>query len=329
MQALARKKINGQSFLVNTDSEGNVTNVQVQSSALSTRSQGTGSSRHDQTSAMDQDEDSTDDELFSQPITRARGKRASRATRCRDRSIVRGNTTRKSAYPYPQPTAALTSESDDEPPIPPRKQHKSFQIQDEQAVKDFLHSRLKGMQQLADKKIAKAWIKSICPKKQANFPYQNKKTGSDGRVREQPPKVPGWWPDTEACRFIEPDHIKRTGKSRGHWCSLVQSADTSTERMDLCLHLLRLRPDPEQLRIWNEDKTEPNPIHEYQGWTAFLKDSAGAEIFDELPKEDKVRTEKRKYLMEQMYDVAQFEQDFLDGGVGEYLLCLVFPIFQY
>ncbi|EME43175.1 hypothetical protein DOTSEDRAFT_72529 [Dothistroma septosporum NZE10] len=292
--ALARKRMNGQPFAFSVDSEGNV--HAIQSSAPDNEAQTAGSSMQDLDTTMDQAEDFADDELFGQPMIIAKGKRINRSNRDRGRSTVRRNTASKSACPYSQPTAVSTPDSDPEPPIPPRKQHKTFMIQDEQAVKDFLHGRLKGMQQLADKKIAKAWIKSICPKKQANFPYQNKKLGRDGHMNEQP-AVPGWWPGQNVCRFIEPDHIKRT------------------ERMELCLHLLRLRPDPDQLKIWNKDKTEPNSTHLYHGWTAFLKESAGAEIFDELPKEDKVRTESRKAMMEQMYRVAQLEQDFLDGAI--------------
>jgi len=78
----------------------------------------------------------------------------------------------------------------------------SITIGDSGTVEHFLRMRLKRMQQLAVKKIAKAWIKGICPKKQGNFPYRNKKK-----------EVPGWWPPTNLCPFREPDHIKRSGTS--------------------------------------------------------------------------------------------------------------------
>jgi len=67
-------------------------------------------------------------------------------------------------------------------------------------VEDFLRARLKRMQQLAVKMLAKAWIKGICPKKQGTFPYRNKMK-----------IVPAWWPPTSVCPFREPDHIKRSG----------------------------------------------------------------------------------------------------------------------
>lgn len=107
---------------------------------------------------------------------------------------------------------ASPSEPEEEPsPVKqPKKVSKSLRIDNSEEVCNFLVQRLRKMQQLAVKKIAKAWIKGICPKKQAKFPYQNKKG------EETPgfmPRVPGWWPDTSSCRFIEPDHIRRDGKS--------------------------------------------------------------------------------------------------------------------
>lgn len=83
-----------------------------------------------------------------------------------------------------------------------------MRVDDTDQVVDFLKTRLKRMQQLAVKKIAKAWIKGICPKKQAKFPYQNKKCEEIDGFK---PRIPGWWPKS-GCRFTEPDHIKREGE---------------------------------------------------------------------------------------------------------------------
>lgn len=133
---------------------------------------------------------------------------------------VRGRSRQSSRHrtePYPSPSKAKEAhQSDNEEdlePILPRKQSQSFRIDDTERVVAFLSSRLKRMQQLADKKIAKAWIKGICPKKQAKFPYQNKKGEGkkDGHAKASDPEVPGWWP-ISVCRFIEPDHIRREGK---------------------------------------------------------------------------------------------------------------------
>lgn len=238
---------------------------------------------------------------------------------------VRGRSRQSSSHrtePYPSPSKAKEPhQSDDEEdlePILPRKQSQSFRIDDTERVVAFLSSRLKRMQQLADKKIAKAWIKGICPKKQAKFPYQNKKGESkkDGQTKPSSPEVPGWWP-ISVCRFVEPDHIRREGKLDFNPAG-SRPMLTCAERMKLCLHLLRLRPSPEQLKAWNQDKTEPHIIHRTVGWTAFLQELAGVDIFDDLPKEDSKRTLQRQELLRQMYDVAKMEEEYQIGGIGEW-----------
>jgi len=89
---------------------------------------------------------------------------------------------------------------------------KSLAICESEKVEQLLIDRFQTMQQLAVKRIAKAWIKGICPKKQAFFPYHKKKREREGAEYLPPGCIPGWWPDTKVCRFIEPDHIKRDGK---------------------------------------------------------------------------------------------------------------------
>jgi hypothetical protein len=90
----------------------------------------------------------------------------------------------------------------------------SLLISELSKVEDFLARALRTMQQLAVKRIAKAWIKGICPRKQAMFPYHHKKKRAvrEGGLHECANK-PGWWPDEKLCKFVEPDHIKRDGKS--------------------------------------------------------------------------------------------------------------------
>jgi hypothetical protein len=77
-------------------------------------------------------------------------------------------------------------------------------------VRDALNERARGIQQLGFKTILKVWIKAICPKKQAKFPYKIK----EGEVQ----KIPGWWPNTDECRFLEPDHINKNGTSSPYAC---------------------------------------------------------------------------------------------------------------
>ena len=83
-----------------------------------------------------------------------------------------------------------------------------FRIDDGEAVRDHLLSRLTLLQQQAVKIMAKAWIKGICPKKQARYPYRSK------LQQEQPNddiKIPEFWP-IEQCRYVEPDHVNKLGK---------------------------------------------------------------------------------------------------------------------
>ncbi|USW51710.1 hypothetical protein Slin15195_G050290 [Septoria linicola] len=255
------------------------------------------------TQVIDEDDLQPDDSMDYttvtpiKPLPKVRGRRVFQQAKQRGRPMM----------PRPVPMSVCRTPSPPETPIEsvvaspaeiqlqPRKQMKSFRIDDSEAVVDFLVSRLKRMQQLADKKIAKAWIKGICPKKQAKFPYQNNKQEKETGIK---PEVPAWWPDVDTvCRFIEPDHIRRE------------------ERMRLCLHLLRLRPTPAQLEQWNRFDTAPSKTHQLRGWTAWLKELAGPEIFEDLPREPCHRTKYRRNLMAQMYEVAEMEEEYLEGGI--------------
>lgn len=68
----------------------------------------------------------------------------------------------------------------------------------------FYEAKFTALQQKATKRIAKAWIKVIEPKKQTRFPY-NKGEASK----------PSWWP--RGLRHKEPDHLK----SQGHFSAFA------------------------------------------------------------------------------------------------------------
>lgn len=93
-----------------------------------------------------------------------------------------------------------------------RKVFQKLLVCERSKIEHFLASKLRRMQQLAVKRIAKAWIKGICPKKQSIFPYHKKKREREGRDHASS-DIPGWWPPVSECRFVEPDHIKRDGTS--------------------------------------------------------------------------------------------------------------------
>lgn len=92
----------------------------------------------------------------------------------------------------------------------PRKVLQKLFVCERSKIERLLASKLRRMQQLAVKRIAKAWIKGICPKKQSIFPYHKKKREREGRDHASS-DIPGWWPPVSECRFVEPDHIKRDG----------------------------------------------------------------------------------------------------------------------
>ena len=118
-------------------------------------------------------------------------------------------------------TVASAESSDDEDEEEGWSSHGNMQItlhiasQDE--VVHFLKMRFTQIQQLATKVIAKAWIKAICPKKQANFPYVDSNPRADPSQKRRrprhdgPPRIPLFWPDVELCRHKEPDHTRKTG----------------------------------------------------------------------------------------------------------------------
>jgi len=101
-------------------------------------------------------------------------------------------------------------------------------ISESSKIEDFLARALWTMQQLTVKRLAKAWIKGICPRKQAVFPYHKKSKESGERVHISA-NNPEWWPDEKLCKFIEPDHIKRDGKSTRH---LFVESNTNWDRTD-------------------------------------------------------------------------------------------------
>ncbi|KAK6431149.1 hypothetical protein LTR95_012693 [Oleoguttula sp. CCFEE 5521] len=190
---------------------------------------------------------------------------------------------------------AVVSESDNDTLAFATVHAKRCRIDDAIEVENFLRECLKDLQQLVVKAIAKAWIKGICPKKQAKFPYRsNRHNKAD--VTAGPSIIPPWWPKKETCPFVEPDHIGRN------------------ERLNLCVHLLRLRPTADQLAAWNFDNAEVRNTHRMQGWTEFLQELAGESVVCAVGGPGD-KEGKRKELLHKLYHVAKLEQDFLEGNI--------------
>lgn len=76
-------------------------------------------------------------------------------------------------------------------------------MDDEGKVIACLEACIAALHQQTLKWIAKAWIKGICPKKQAKFPYRDVRGVKAGKEL----MIPGWWPALDSCGFREPDHI--------------------------------------------------------------------------------------------------------------------------
>ena len=106
--------------------------------------------------------------------------------------------------------------SDDEDRANLVPEYKQIRIGDEEAVRKCYHDNLEAIQQIPCKHIAKAWVKVVEPKKQANHPYNGGKTKWEaiakyGREQQGRMTAPPWWPDVDICPHTEPDHIKKQG----------------------------------------------------------------------------------------------------------------------
>ena len=95
------------------------------------------------------------------------------------------------------------------------------------------------------------------------------------------------------------------------------SSNKNVERNILLLHLLRLRPTPEQLKAWNKDTTEPSKTHRFRGWTAFLRELAPVDSLDDVSPTDKKMVHYRRKLFKELYDVAEMEQEWKEFGIGK------------
>jgi hypothetical protein len=88
--------------------------------------------------------------------------------------------------------------------------------------------------------------------------------------------------------------------------------------MNLCLHLLRLRPSLQQLKNWNADLQGPNKTLETRGWTAFLRELTPSTTLDGLGKspESAEKVRQRQKDMNDMYKIAEKEEAFIKGERG-------------
>ena len=86
-----------------------------------------------------------------------------------------------------------------------------IKISDTGKIIDTYKRCFKLMQQLPCKTIAKCWVKTVEPKKQAHHPYNGGQSAAKlGKKGDGGVTKPDWWPK-EGCRHKEPDHITKPG----------------------------------------------------------------------------------------------------------------------
>lgn len=180
-----------------------------------------------------------------------------------------------------------------------------FQISDSKAVVNYMITKCTLFQQQGCKVWVKALIKGICPKKQSKFPYHKG-------------NAPPWWPPVEHCPFREPDHVNKDSEWPLYPCwSPSELTPRPTDRVSLLVHLIRLRPSPELLQDWNGRSDEPSESHCLQGWTALMRELTPLTLFNNLAKEPQDKINRRPKLLEEIFRVAQMEEDYLNGNTGE------------
>lgn len=123
---------------------------------------------------------------------------------------------------------------------------KALTIGDSEAVLNFYDRGFKCIQQTACKEVAKAFVKIIAPKKQANFPYVKGDAAA-----------PDWWPkpwgpgEKDRARHVEPDHMWKKGTAFSFafspTCSLERPITTGNKQiiMKNLTERTRACPSPE------------------------------------------------------------------------------------
>lgn len=84
----------------------------------------------------------------------------------------------------------------------------TLKIGDRAKVESFYFAAFRAFQQLNCRQVAKAFIKSIEPRKQVKHPYNGGK-GPEGEKGDPEKTKPDWWP--AEVNHQEPDHLRKPG----------------------------------------------------------------------------------------------------------------------
>ncbi|KAL2164205.1 hypothetical protein VTH06DRAFT_3421 [Thermothelomyces fergusii] len=187
----------------------------------------------------------------------------------------------------PRKQGMMRRQLDDVAPPVVMNSKKALTIGDSEAVLNFYDRGFKCIQQTACKEVAKAFVKIIAPKKQANFPYVKGDAAA-----------PDWWPkpwgpgEKDRARHVEPDHM---------W---------KKERVHLLKHILRLIIDPE---------TQPPSIRKLGTIpVARLEAAAMDSLAEFFADPNKPKNAKKKPILKELFRVAKMEERYkrneIDGS---------------
>lgn len=192
----------------------------------------------------------------------------------------------------------------------------TFRADNRDMIEAFLYTRFMQIQQSSAKVIAKAWIKAICPKKQAHYPYVDCNPRPD-QPRRRPmhagaPRVPSFWPDLKLCRHKEPDHLDKNGELS--LTCLGERPLTHSERTHLLVHLIRLKwREPDWVRSNGKTCDVPESVRS-GSWVRFLHDVFPPDRLVDAPGTTTAKSEQRVQYLRDIYRVAIAEQEFRHGA---------------
>lgn len=81
---------------------------------------------------------------------------------------------------------------------------------------------------------------------------------------------------------------------------------------------MRLRPTTTQLKAWNSGRKKETSLktHREYDWTGWLRELAPLAVIDEIGSSDTEKSERRKRVLQHMYDLATLEEQYKDEAIG-------------